>query len=183
MNYCGECGHLETNKDCRWSDEYYCELKQKYISIKKEVCYNFIPKPDRGYHQSGCFITTTVCEKLGFPDNCEILNTFRSFRENYLKKTPEGIRLLIEYDQIGPQISQRIANESPIYAANLMNTFLIPCLKFIKEKKYAEAISTYKQMVLELKATYNLMDEILDNQNIASIEELGKGRIRKKKNA
>lgn len=177
-NYCGECAHLETDGACKWGDEYYCEETCKYTSIKKTACSRFIPKPDKGYKRAGCFITTMVCTILGLEDNCEVLESLRDLRENYLKQNSKGIEILMRYDQVGPVISGYIYNENPLYIKVIYDNILVPCAKMVQNKNYEVATTLYLSMIDILEARYNLRDRVIDKTIDTPIEILGKCRIR-----
>lgn len=177
-NYCKECAHLDINGGCQWGNEYYCEVTLKYTPENKTACDAFVKRAPGGYHKAGCYITTICCQMLGYPDNCEVLTLMRSLREDYLKTTSEGIRILQEYDQIGPMISANLAQENISVAIELLRTFLIPSAKATKEKQYKRATATYLNMFAELKERYGLMDIAVDYSLDTPMEILGKGRKR-----
>lgn len=178
IKYCGDCAKLDKSSPNLWG-EYYCKEKCKYVSENKEACYSHIKKDEGGYTPAGCFITTILCNILGYQDNCEILETLRSFRERYLKLSEDGKKLLQEYDQIGPIISEHLKSASIIDAIILMNNYIKPCYDLIKKEKYTLATITYKNMVEELKRKYMLEGINVNYELDTPIEELGKGRIRK----
>lgn len=180
-NYCGNCTYQDKNQKEYWGNRYYCEKTCKYKEDNEKACNLYIErKPSNGYTPAGCFITTIICTKLGYQDNCDILETLRYFRESYLKMTAEGIILLQEYDVIGPIISAEIAQAPNIDSIILAHRFIIPCYDYIKQGQYDNAISVYKNMVIELKERYSyaIQDAKPDYTYKTPIEELGKGRIR-----
>lgn len=178
-NYCGNCAHYDLNQKEYWGDRYYCTKTCKYKESNDKACYNFVERPEKGYQPAGCFITTAVCEILGYTDDCELLVTLRNFRENYLKKTKEGRMILQEYDQVGPMISCYLRQEPVINSIVLTTKYIIPCVDLIKRKKYIEAIVLYETMVQTLKEQYNLTDYRV-NYNLDTPEHLlGKARLRK----
>ena len=87
----------------------------------------------------------------------------------------------MEYDQIGPVISQHLEDDidSPIEATQVLNSFLLPTFQSIKMHDYKSAVQIYQQMVLFLKLKYYMIkDSIVDYNQRYSIETLGKGRLR-----
>ena len=180
MNYCGECAKLDKNQKEYWGDRYYCVEKCKYRETNEKACNNFIKKPEGGYTPCGCFITTIVCNKLGYEDNCDLLNTLRFLRENYLKKTETGRKILQEYDIIGPVISHELEIVPVIESSLLLQKFLLPCYYLIKQNDFEQAVLIYTNMVNELKEKYanSLLDAHLDYGLVSKEDELGKGRIR-----
>lgn len=178
-DYCGNCVHLDSNQKEYWGDRYYCTKTCKYKETNDKACYNFVEKPEKGYQPAGCFITTAVCEVLGYSDDCEILVVLRNFRENYLKETKEGRKILQEYDQVGPIISDYIRQEPIINSIILTTKYIIPCVDLIKTKRYIGAIIIYEEMVKTLKEQYNLTNYMIDYSANTPEYLLGKARRRK----
>jgi len=116
---------------------------------------------DSGYSStdsssSSCFITTATLTSLGKPDNCDELNTFRNFRDNWLAKQPDGQTLILEYYNIAPQIVKAINQQDyshNIYS-NLWRLEIEPCLRFIENRDYEKAKLSYCKVVAELKAKF-----------------------------
>lgn len=181
-NYCGECAFYDINGPVKWGNEQYCNKKGKYYPQNRPACENFVKSNRKeGYQRAGCYITTIIRNILGYSDNCDLLETLREFRENFLKQHQEYIGLLLEYDQIGPVISQHLEDDidSPIEATQVLNSFLLPTFQSIKMHDYKSAVQIYQQMVLFLKLKYYMIkDSIVDYNQRYSIETLGKGRLR-----
>lgn len=185
--YCGECAHLDWNNKERYTsrDRYYCDRCGKYVELTESSCYRFIKDPsktkeDGGYTPSGCYITTIVCSVLGYSDNCELLETLRSFRENVLKQNVNYIPILIEYDEIGPVISEKISSKEDSYkfCLELMKNYLIPCANLINNGNFEQAVSVYQNMVFYLNDYFGLEGITVDENKTYDLENLGKGRIR-----
>ncbi len=181
-NYCNTCVHLTDDKN--WWEENYCNYKRKYINPYGPACENYTKKPDNGYHPSGCFITTIVCKLLKMPDDCEVLATLRNFRENYLKNTEDGKKLLIEYDEKAPIISDCLKNEQPelakAMAEEILKKYLEPCVLALKQKDYSRAIKTYIELFIGLEDRYKeyLINIDIDYSKPRDIKTLGKARIK-----
>ncbi len=96
-----------------------------------------------------CFITTAVCECYGLPDDCEELTTLRAYRDNWLKKQPDGGALISEYYAIAPGIVQRIKSSADCetYCRELMEKYIRPCLDLIEQEKFVECKELYIKMV------------------------------------
>lgn len=60
---------------------------------------DFLPPP-----KEGCFLTTATVGAIGLSDNCWELQALRSFRDDVLKQTPKGRRLVEDYYTIAPDI-------------------------------------------------------------------------------
>ncbi|MGO1297147.1 MAG: SEL1-like repeat protein [Vibrio sp.] len=98
---------------------------------------------------SWCFLTTATCEVKGYPDDCEVLNTFRAYRDNILRNERGGEALIAEYYSIAPEIVRRIANsENPMQTYNLMwDEYLYPCYNMLLEQDYSGAKVLYIELV------------------------------------
>lgn len=181
-DYCGNCAYFDLKQKEYWGDRYYCTETCKYKEKSDSACYRYIKRPDEGYKKPGCFITTVICYKLGFRDNCEYLINLRNLRETYLKSIPAGIRLLQEYDQIGPIISAELLSCPVVDAELLMIKFIRPCNEAIKTKNYDLATKIYLNMVEELKDRFSVALEGIEvnYENPYSLEDLGKARSRLK---
>lgn len=109
---------------------------------------------------SGCFITTVLCNILGLPDNHEILNTLRSFRDNVLKKDKKYKEILMIYDGIGPYVADKLINDEnrEEIAYDLYKSSLLPILEEIRNNNYNKAVKHYLYMTLYLISDYNLRD-------------------------
>lgn len=186
-NYCGQCKWIDDKNKSSWNDTYYCNKPYKggYHSLTEYACSGFIPDPEKlpkkgSYTPSGCYITTIICNILGYEDNCEVLTILRNFRDNILKQDPKYLTLLIEYDTVGPLISKGIQNEpnNYIFAIGLLEHFIIPCVNAIKNQNYDEAIAIYKNMVMYLHDEFSLPSITISSDTEYDFEALGKGRIR-----
>lgn len=178
--YCGDCAKFDLNQKEYWGDRYYCTETCKYKYKNDESCHHYIKKPDNGYTPAGCYITTIVCYKLGYKDDCEFLKKLRFLRENYLKKFPKGINLLREYDIIGPVISKQLENAPVIDSLILMNKYIIPSSCYITKKDYQKATQIYEKMVNELKEKYyyEILTTEIDYTILTPLNDVGKGRLR-----
>lgn len=184
---CAKCLYVEwNNKESYTSkDRYWCKEKCRYIEPTDNACYAFLEdkskKNDGGYQPSGCYITTIIVEILGYEDNCEVLNVLRNFRDTTLKTNVDYLPLLFEYDKVGPIICEYLRKEKNNYrfCLGLLQYFLIPCVKAIKEEKNEEAINIYQNMVMYLNDEFNLPSIEIKAPESYDLETLGKGRIRK----
>ena len=136
-------------------DSVYRSMCKDYTDYKK--CANYIQK---GNQSSGCFITTVVHTILHNPDNCKVLNDFRNFREDVLKKNPKYYEGLKEYDVIGPAVACRLGNDKDAYDMAKM-TYEIDLLKvhkFYLTGEYDKAYDWYCKMTYDLISYYGLDD-------------------------
>ena len=176
---CGSCIHLEP--ETRSGFTYYCNSKRRYMKLE-DTCLPgtfFSPamyEEDKGRdlealykrdNPSGvCYITTIMCEILGFPDNYKDLEILRNFRDNVLQRDLRYISILMEYDVIGPEIAKNLKNDENAIniAKNFTNYYIAPIIVLIEEKYYDEAIAKYVEMVNVLKNMYGLKleDNVID---------------------
>ena len=170
MNYCSECTYLKTN-DPDLYGKYWCECRLERVLANNEGCYRFCTAYSRSkydiekyekysieHSKEGCYLTTIMCNILKMPDDNPFLNTMRYFRGNVLQKDKKYSNLLVEYDVIGPIISNNIAND-PLnlqISIDCMFKYIKPIVKLIKEKNNDEAINQYIEMTNNLKKFYNI---------------------------
>lgn len=169
MKSCGECKFLDL-KDKNRYDDYYCVIKHRYFPISDSTCSSFeyrsvktsSPISMGGY----CYITTAVCQILGYEDNCEYLNTLRNFRDNFMKKEVDCFTMLEEYKIIGPQIVKELTMDKhrDIKAHQILTKYIIPAVADIKNGKYDEAILQYVIMTNSLINNYHIESYINEEE-------------------
>jgi hypothetical protein len=65
--------------------DFTCNKTGMFMTSEREYCPDHYGwEEDDNKKKSGCFITTAVCHILGQPDDCQILNTLRRFRDEKL---------------------------------------------------------------------------------------------------
>ena len=100
----------------------------------------------------GCFLTSACVEYLSKPDDCEELTTLRKFRDNYMKSTENGKRLVEKYYEIAPEIVNRInASEKKDKYYQYIKEVIDKCVEFIGHSEYERALTEYKFMVKNLE--------------------------------
>ncbi len=189
---CADCHHLNKSDvytDFWGKETYYCRELRSYIKLDSNICEKVsIDSRDAdkygSFTPSGCYITTIVCNILGYDDNCEILQILRDFRDNYLKRNPDKyLNLLMEYDQIGPSISDLIYKHEDRERLSLevLKNFLIPCVISIKKCDYDNAVTRYQNMVYYLQGRLGIIltKVELDLNADYDLDTIGKGRILK----
>lgn len=189
---CENISYVDTKTDYYGKTTYYCKACRDYHKLDGQICQKVSISASNysklgSYTPSGCYITTIVCKVLGFPDDSEILDTLRIFRDNYLKRNERFLPLLAEYDVIGPKISEKLANDREL-CIHLFRSFLVPCTYFIRrasiakneqevQENYEQAVIIYQNMVEDLRSLLELPATKIDNTNY-DLETIGKGRIR-----
>ncbi|MBM6825938.1 CFI-box-CTERM domain-containing protein [Mordavella massiliensis] len=107
VDYCCKC------KDCEYIDptekngyKWYCTYRRTYEDpdeIKECRYYK-----ERGSGSGGCFLTTVCCEEKGLPDDCYELTMMRKYRDEVLKKTEQGRKIIDFYYEQAPRIVKQI---------------------------------------------------------------------------
>lgn len=146
INQCGSCNYFEFEGDNR----------KGYCSYYKAFYY---PGDSCSHYTKGqsCYITTMICDMLGYSDNCEILNTLRGFRNDVMQKDPKYKEILFEYDTVGPHIANSIREERDYELINgLLDAYILPVVDEVREKKYDKAVDKYVKMTKALEDYYGL---------------------------
>lgn len=104
-----------------------------------------------GFRKKLCYITTAVCEHMGYNDDCEELTLLRQFRDGYMMSVEGGERMINEYYECAPGIVGAINTRSDsdrIYG-RLYDKYICPCVEMIKDGRFEECLEHYKLMVCE----------------------------------
>ncbi len=108
-------------------------------------------------NRGGCYLTTITCEMLGFDDNCDVLETLRRLRKDFMQRDPKYRDLLFEYDTVGPKIAEAIREDADYELINGMYDFyILPVVDKVKEKKYDDAVDKYVKMTRALENYYGI---------------------------
>ena len=97
----------------------------------------------------GCYITTATCQEYGKSDNCYELTMFRSFRDTWLRKQPDGEQLIKRYYATAPALVELInkqPNRRAIYRY-LNEAYLSKCLRYIEDGENVKCKELYVDMV------------------------------------
>lgn len=158
------CSYYRYNSGIIFGD-YWCDKKNQAVNEEQynRYCrnYDYADCPIYRYRESsGCFITTVVCELLGFSDDYFVLNILRDFRNNVLQKDKKYKEVLMEYDVIGPMIADYLRKDSKKQelAQYLYKLCLIPVCNNVLNKRYDDAVLCYQHMTTELICHYGLYD-------------------------
>lgn len=193
---CSECTYLDLSK--REYGKYFCEKEYDYIRANELSCHNFCRAYSRdsgeirraeefseNYNResSHCYITTMVCNIMQQRDYCYCLKVLRKFREDVLRKSTEGIELLIEYDVVGPEIASNLEKDNArlSISTTLFNNFIVPTVQCIENKCYGDAIVLYKGMTERLMNFYHINYIKPDNINDIDVAKCGHGGLVYKK--
>lgn len=187
MSYDRQCGNClefkdkdNTKKlfDTRYakSEKGYCEYYGYYYWADDSCSYHY--KDRDTYVPSACYITTIICDVLEFEDDCSVLTNLRKFRDNVMQKDPKYLKLLLEYDVIGPKIADSIRDEYKKTQDKEMwiqfyNFYLAPTSNLIADNKYEDAITRYMEMISSLKEYFCF--ENIDLEQIANNYDMQNG--------
>ena len=147
---CQNCTYFEAGGG-RWS-KGYCTYYRTYV-YPSDSC-------DHETSAGGCYLTTACMKARGLGDKCYELETLRSFRDGWMSKQADGLKLIKEYYAIAPRIVDSI-NSLPnaIEIWNNLYSTIAECVCLIgngknDEKYLIEAFEKYKSMTLQLKQKY-----------------------------
>ena len=110
----------------------------------------------QGFKRKLCYVTTAVCLNLNKGEDCEELRLIKDFRDGYLSSTEEGRALIDEYYDIAPTLVKRIARDAEAQEKYiwLWNTYLAPCVEYIKSGRQEDCKKTYCDMMDVLREKY-----------------------------
>lgn len=107
-----------------------------------------------GSGTDGCYLTSACVFSRGLSDDCDELQTLRSFRDGYFRNQPEGAQEIQEYYQIAPEIVAAI-NQLP-NATKVWNRvyeeMIAPCVQLIHEGRNDETHQLYREYTLKLSS-------------------------------
>ncbi len=157
MAACKYCSHLDWSDKNKYGD-CYCSYIGKYVDPESQGCSNNDKETNGRDDSGGCYLTTAMCSVLGKADDCFELEKLRAFRENYMRKTDEGQKLLAEYDTISPPIAKKLeqSENRDAIAEKMLKNFIEPAIDLIFNGKNQQAIEKYKEMVYYVKKELNM---------------------------
>ena len=89
-------------------------------------------------------------------DDCYEMQVMRRFRDEYLKQTDEGRRIIKDYYDVAPGIVMilNMQKDAAAIYKQLYCKYLLPCVQLIEQGKKAQCQALYMQMVQNLKMQY-----------------------------
>lgn len=109
------------------------------------------------FEPGGCFIATACIrasesEKSG----SELIDLFRSYRDDYVQHREGGINLLDEYYSSAPSILKSISDrkDSDEILLRLYHVLVLPSASLISKGQYEEALELYRGIYAHLKDKY-----------------------------
>lgn len=133
--------------------EPFAESSLQLINKKKKTIAELKPViPSTNTGGGGCYITTACTVVHNLPDNCYELETLRSFRDNYIAHTTEGINWIKMYYNEAPKLVNRINSheKSQEIYEYIYENLVKQSVKLVEEKEYNDAFVFYKNCVIEL---------------------------------
>lgn len=193
-SYCAACTYLGERTD--YTGKYYCSRKGEEHYATDPKCYSFCEAYSRSNSArsnmmdnsrshasgSGCYLTTIMCQLLGYEDNNYYLNTLRNFRDNVMQTNPSYLPLLLTYDVVGPVISEKLANDKDgkQIANTFFNNYISKAVMAIEENKNQTAINIYTAITQALADKYKIIIPVMEvNAKGTDPRVLGHGRVRK----
>lgn len=132
-------------------------LKERKIRNNKNEDYS--PKETGSSSSSSdgrCFLTTATCEVMGFADDCEVLQSFRQYRDTILRHEDGGEELIREYYRVAPEIIRAIdarPHREEVYHA-MWSRYIEPGYELLQQQRWGEAKALYMELVTRLYAIY-----------------------------
>ena len=182
MPYPWECFDCEEyNEYLVKNNEFYCKKMRMVVSLNERSCNTYFIKRDKRKKSerpnTGCYLTTAMCEVLGYDDHCEILETLRNYREEYMMNDDFGLKLLHDYNTVVPIIADNIYNdeEQIDIAITMLYSYIKPAISFINIQDNETALMLYENMTFDLMDYYNI-----DYDLLTAYEKEGKSLQRKR---
>lgn len=194
MHNCLQCEYMDLSNTNSFGDAW-CKVRKTYYSpyspVCKDVSYvddsddtrekeyenNYSNDDTERNNGADCYLTTAMCDVLGYGDDCYYLKMLRDFRDHYMMKDKDCLELLIEYEVIGPIISKHILNDKE--TANIMlDNYITKAILFIRKNEFKKAIEVYKEMVYYLKDKYHLNTLSVDIPKVTYNGNLNKYKVR-----
>jgi len=97
----------------------------------------------------GCYLTTAAVDHMGLPDNGPHLQTLRWYRDKVMRRTPEGRRMIAEYNRVAPKAVKALNGRSDskeLYRA-IFSGYIDPAAAAISAGEYDKADKIYGTMV------------------------------------
>ncbi len=112
---------------------------------------SYYSKPSSGF----CYITTACVESMNLSDNCYELQTLRNFRDNFILKKENGVKLIEEYYINAPRILKSIndqPNPSEIYRTIFFK--IKEAVNLIDNHELDKAFDLYCEITIKLNKKY-----------------------------
>ena len=160
----------EYNKVKKWQSDNARKVQAKKKNYTARVEYTSY---NSSSSSSGCVITSAAVAALHKPDDCEELNTLRSYRDKMKDENPIIAALIKEYYRVAPLLVQKINSEvdSENIYSELWKNFIEKTYNLIRAGKNSKATAIYIDMVQNLCMRYDvkLTAETLNNVHLLKL--------------
>lgn len=140
------------------TDELSKEIEKLWNDMfpKQKVQVTSYEDINGGFKKKFCYITTATCKALNKTNDCEELELFRNFRDNYLEKCDNGMVLIKKYYNLAPSIIKGIEKEKDFNSVYkyIWDKYLFNCCNLIKKNENELCKNKYEEMVKELSQKY-----------------------------
>lgn len=153
-NDCRSCKYYEKDVDVPWP---ICRLHKFHFEDDFSPCDDFESNGSSG----GCYLTTACVIAKDLPDDCAELQTLRTFRDEYLNSTEGGRQDIEQYYRCAPKLVKtldKLPDSKQVYD-RIYAELVIPCVEFIKDRKYEEAYNLYHDYTVSLYQLYHVEEE------------------------
>lgn len=149
---CSNCAFWCLDGVISYGNQAYCDQDNHTHPENERACRYFIKHPNGGYKRAGIpwYITSIICRRLGYPQNCHLLQTTSHLRTDYLSQTEEGRAFLAKYDIFGSIIACQLMYAPMETIISLLERFIEPCYNAILKSDILGAIEIYQNMFAEL---------------------------------
>ncbi len=154
---CSDCDYMNL-RDKNSYGEAYCSERKHYYNPSDTICNRSSIKGRDVGGSSSCYLTTAMCDILGYEDDCSALKTLRFLRDSYMKKEVDCYDLLKEYNQFGPDICESLYQDKnrKIVVLTMLKHYIEPAIKMINNNQYDNAIDIYIEMTNTLINKYDI---------------------------
>lgn len=142
---------LETHG--RYSKELTEKVVEKWNASFKNTNLQYADYEtiNSGFKRKPCYITTAVCDSMGYDDDCRELTVLREFRDGYMSVTVDGPAMIREYYETAPAIVEGIntRTDSACIYREIYKQYIAPCVSMIEAGELEQCLEHYKKMVHE----------------------------------
>jgi TPR repeat protein len=155
--YYKKCGNHRRAQELLTKLENSIKAKQQRERIRTKS-YSRKEKTTSSSSSSACFLTTATCQVMGYEDDCDVLQTFRLYRDRILAQQKGGNDLIANYYNLAPKILEKIdADKQPeLVYQHMWNHYIKPAYNLLQNKQYNEAQKLYIELVTLLQNKYGL---------------------------
>ena len=176
-DFIGQCGNCQEFEFKNKLEKGYCNWYKCYY-FADDTCKH---QKDNEKERSGCYITTIICNKLGFADDCNVMTSMRKLRDNIMQPNEKYHLLLAEYDIVGPIIANAINQDQDTERTlweNIYDHYLSQTAQYTEAGQDEKAINKYTEMVTALKNYYSIYEDVTELPKNYNISQSGHGKVK-----